>query len=117
MRLHLALCSESFYFVLLPKNFIVQYCAYTSVSFKDFPRGVVLPSQELTKKLIRYLAYEREDVVFVIMRSAAKWKELLDADVWEKMQSRLIVNKNMSQSLSENNLGKKNFNMLIERLK
>lgn len=88
------------------RNFaIVQYCAYTSVSFKDFPRGVVLPSQELTKKLIRYLAYEREDVVFVIMRSAAKWKELLDADVWEKMQSRLIVNKNMSQSLSENNLG------------
>lgn len=100
------------------RNFaIVQYCAYTSVSFKDFPRGVVLPSQELTKKLIRYLAYEREDVVFVIMRSAAKWKELLDADVWEKMQSRLIVNKNMSQSLSENNLGKKNFNMLIEYLK
>ena len=77
----------------------------------------MLPSQELTKKLIRYLAYEREDVVFVIMRSAAKWKKLLDADVWEKMQSRLIVNKNMSQSLSENNLGKKNFNMLIERLK
>ena len=100
------------------RNFaIVQYCAYTSVSFKDFPRGVVLPSQELTKKLIRYLAYEREDVVFVIMRSAAKWKELLDADVWEKMQSRLIVNKNMSQSLSENNLGKKNFNILIEYLK
>ena len=67
------------------RNFaIVQYCAYTSVSFKDFPRGVVLPSQELTKKLIRYLAYEREDVVFVIMRSAAKWKELLDADVWKK---------------------------------
>ena len=100
------------------RNFaIVQYCAYTSVSFKDFPRGVVLPSQELTKKLIRYLAYEREDVAFVIMRSAAKWKELLDADVWEKMQSRLIVNKNMSQSLSENNLGKKNFNMLIEYLK
>ena len=100
------------------RNFaIVQYCAYTSVSFKDFPRGVVLPSQKLTKKLIRYLAYEREDVVFVIMRSAAKWKELLDADVWEKMRSRLIVNKNMSQSLSENNLGKKNFNMLIEYLK
>ena len=100
------------------RNFaIVQYCAYTSVSFKDFAKGVVLPSQELTKKLIRYLAYEREDVVFVIMRSAAKWKELLDADVWEKMQSRLIVNKNMSQSLSENNLGKKNFNMLIEYLK
>ena len=47
-------------------------------------------------------------MVFVIMRSAAKWKELLDADVWEKLQSRLIVNKNMSQSLSENNLGKKN---------
>ena len=100
------------------RNFaIVQYCAYTSVSYKDFAKGVVLPSQELTKKLIRYLAYEREDVVFVIMRSAAKWKELLDADVWEKMQSRLIVNKNMSQSLSENNLGKKNFNMLIEHLK
>ena len=100
------------------RNFaIVQYCAYTSVSFKDFAKGVVLPSQELTKKLIRYLAYEREDVVFVIMRSAAKWKDLLDADVWEKMQSRLIVNKNMSQSLSENNLGKKNFNMLIEYLK
>lgn len=100
------------------RNFsIVQYCAYTSVSFKDFPNGVVLPSQELTKKLIRYLAYEREDVVFVIMRSAAKWKQLLDADVWEKMQSRLIININMSQSLSENNLGKKNFNMLIEHLK
>ena len=77
----------------------------------------MLPSQELTKKLNRYLANEREDVVLVFLRSAAKWKELFDADVWEKMQSRHIVNKNMSQSLSENNLCKKNFNMLIEYLK
>lgn len=95
---------------------IIQYCAYTSVSFKDFPKGIVLPSQMLTKELIRHLVYNRKEVLFVIMRSPGKWKSLLDPDVWEKMQSRLIINRNMSQSLSEKNLGKYGFKKINNSL-
>lgn len=96
---------------------IVQYCAYTSVKYKDLPSGTVLPSQELTKELIRYLVYNRQETLFVIMRGASKWKELLDPDVWEKMQARTIINRNMSQSLSERNLGDENVKKIIDVLR
>lgn len=95
---------------------IIQYCAYTSVSFKDFPKGIVLPSQMLTKELIRHLVYNRKDVLFVIMRSPSKWKSLLDPDVWQKMQSRLIINRNMSQSLSKKNLGEVEYSSILSQI-
>lgn len=100
------------------RNFaIIQYCAYTSVSFSDFPKDTILPSQMLTKDLIRHIVYNRKDVQFIIMRSWKRWRNLLDPDVWQMMQPRIVINKNMSQSLSENNLGTDLFNKLTNLLK
>lgn len=99
------------------KNFaIMQYCAYTSESFKDFPKNTILPSQKQTKDIIRHIVYNRKEVQFVIMRSWKKWQNLLDPDVWQMMQSRLIINKNRVQSLSEGNLGVENYKKLTDIL-
>ena len=50
-----------------------------------FDKRKYLPTQIYTKELIRYIAYNRPNVKFVILRAEDKWKNLLDADVWETM--------------------------------
>lgn len=93
---------------------LIQYCAYTSESYKPFAKDTMLESQMFTKDLMRYIAYNRPDVHFVIMRSVQLWRELLDEDVWFTMQPRTIINRNMSQYLSKNNLGEENFTKLLK---
>jgi len=96
---------------------LLQLCAYSSEKYADFPKGTVLPSQQLTKDIIRYIAYEKPETQFVLMRGEPKWKELLDADVWETIQPRLIVNKNyLVQSVSRGNLGDANFEKILKVL-
>jgi len=94
---------------------LVQLCAYSSEKYADFPKGTVLPSQQLTKDIIRYIAYEKPETQFVLMRGEPKWKELLDADVWETIQPRLIVNKNyLVQYVSRGNLGDAHFEKILK---
>jgi hypothetical protein len=100
------------------ENFaLIQYCAYTSKKFEEVPQ--ILPSQEFTKDLIRYITYNKPDTLFVIMRGAKKWEKLLDRDVWCHMQPQLIINKNYraKQVLSENMLGKDSYNRIIDHIK
>jgi hypothetical protein len=95
---------------------LVQYCAYTSEKYKDFPHGGILPSQKLTKELIRCIVYSHPDTLFVIMRSWKRWRRLLDDDVWFKMQPRLVINTNMSQALTMGNL-KENYQSILNVLR
>ena len=100
------------------QNFaLVQYCAYTSKKFKALPQ--ILPSQELTKDLIRYITYNKPNTLFVIMRGLAMWEKLIDKDVWLKMQNRLIRGNNphSKQYLSKNMLGESNFQRIVDALK
>ena len=98
---------------------VVQYCAYTSKEYGGgFDNGKYLPTQIYTKELIRYIAYNRPDAKFVILRAEDKWKNLLDADVWETMQPNTIIAKYpIQQRLSKANLGEEKFEELMSIIK
>ena len=98
---------------------VVQYCGYTSKKYGGgFDKGKYLPTQIYTKELIRYIAYKRPDVKFVILRAEDKWKNLLDADVWETMLPNTIIAKHpIQQRFSRANLGEDNFEELMNIIK
>lgn len=98
---------------------VVQYCAYTSKEYGgEFSKGNFLPTQIYTKELIRYIAYNRPDVKFVILRAENKWKNLLDADVWETMLPNTIIAKlPIQQRLNRTNLGEDKYEELMSIIK
>ncbi len=98
---------------------IVQYCAYTSKEYGGgFDKGKYLPTQIYTKELIRYIAYNRSDVKFVILRAEDKWKNLLDADVWQTMLPNTIIAKYpIQQRLNKANLGEDKYEELMSFIK
>lgn len=103
-------------FEFYKKFAVVQYCAYTSKEYGGgFHKGEILPSQRFTKDLIRYIAYNRSDVKFVILRAEDKWKNLLDADVWYTMLPNTIIAKYpIQQRFNKANLGAKKFEELMD---
>ena len=103
-------------FEFYKKFAVVQYCAYTSKEYGGgFHKGEFLPSQRFTKDLIRYIAYNRSDVKFVILRAEDKWKNLLDADVWYTMLPNTIIAKYpIQQRFNKANLGAKEFEELMD---
>ena len=98
---------------------VVQYCGYTSKEYGGgFDNGKYLPTQIFTKELIRYIAYNRPYVKFVILRAKDKWKNLLDADVWETMLPNTIIAKYpIQQRISRVNLGEDKFEELMNIIK
>lgn len=72
---------------------LVQYVGYLSKSWKALPK--ILPSQEFTRTLIHYLALRKKDVLFVVSRSEALWKELIGEEIWNMLdeEKRLVHRK------------------------
>lgn len=55
----------------------VQLMAYHSRKYKPFPEKMgLLPSQEYTKRLVKYLI-DKKDVIFVYARSKARWLDFV----------------------------------------
>ena len=106
-------------FEFYKKFAVVQYCAYTSKEYGGgFKDRAYLPSQKFTKELIRHIAYNRQEVKFVILRAKDKWENLLDPDVWQTMRPNTIIAKYpIQQRLSEGNLGEKEFEELMKIIK
>ena len=102
------------------KNFaVVQYCGYTSSRHKEFYKKQILPSQEYTAKLIRYIAENRPDVKFIMPRGRRLWKQLLGEDFVEdlRQQHRLYYTHSCAnQALSEKNLGKVEYTQITNLL-
>lgn len=98
---------------------LIQYCAYTSEKYGGgFKGNKFLPSQLYTKEVIRYIAYNRPDVKFIILRAENKWEELLDADVWFTILPRTIIAKwPIQQLINKSNLGEENFESLVNIIK
>lgn len=100
---------------------LIQFIAYSSFSFDDLPRNSFLPSQDFTKLLIRYIATECQDTVFLILRGKNKWKKLIDADVWINLEEsgRLICKPThiRTQAISRATLGDNEYNKLLNILK
>ena len=102
---------------------IMQYHSYTSEKYgRTFTKaGYFLESQKFTAELIKYIIDNNKDVIFVIMRSLKRWKELLedsDKDFWKKNQERFLIkdNRSMSQAISENNMKLKDGTMFFNEL-
>ena len=102
---------------------IMQYHSYTSEKYgRTFTKaGYFLESQKFTAELIKYIIDNNKDVIFVIMRSLNKWKELLedsDIDFWKKNQEHFLIKDNgsMSQTISENNMKLKDGTMFFNEL-
>lgn len=74
---------------------LVQYIGYMSKSFKAFPKGTILPSQEFTKRLIEYLAENKPNVIFIVSRSVKEWNGLLGDKLWGRLEAdkRLVTRK------------------------
>ena len=90
---------------------LIEYHGYSSeTSNRTFPlRKQYLKSQEFIRELIHYVA-QKDNVRFLIMRSAEKWKELLnsnDSHFFENNITKFLckTNKGMSQAITQNNLG------------
>jgi len=97
---------------------LLQFLAYTS-AVKSLP-AEILPSQQFTRMLIRYLAEEKKSVKFLLMRAEKEWRRLIDKDVWAKLESegRIIISDHYrNQSITENNVGAAKFKALVDALK
>lgn len=97
---------------------LIQSIPYASEKAKDLPKGVLLPSQVFTQKLIMYIA-NSTDAIFVVPRAVKKWQKLLGS-TWLQLEreDRIIIGKNpLNQSLTKNNLGEKQYFDIISKLK
>lgn len=97
---------------------LIQLVAYSSEKAKDLPVGCVLPSQIFAKKMITYIADNR-DTIFIVPRAVKKWKTLLGS-IWKKLEreERLIVGTHpLCQHLTSNNLGPEQYKKIIYHLK
>lgn len=97
---------------------LIQSIPYASEKAKDLPKGVLLPSQVFTKKLIMHIA-NSTDAIFVVPRAIKKWQKLLGS-TWLQLEQedRIIIGKNpLNQSLTKNNLGEEQYCKIINHLK
>ena len=92
---------------------IIEYHGYSSqTSDHNFPIGnKYLKTQIFIKKMIWYLAENKKDVRFLIVRSEKKWRDLLSDGYkmfFDKYEDKFLCkgHKGMSQSITEKNLGK-----------
>ncbi len=94
---------------------VVEYCAYTSKSFSSSKLIDELPSVKSVGRFVSSLKDDDESKLFVVLRARGKWEKALGAGVIENKE-KFIVNKNMSQALSRNNLGQESFDLIMEKL-
>jgi len=103
---------------IFSKVALIQSIPYASEKAKDLPKGVLLPSQVFTKKLIMHIA-NSTDAIFVVPRAIKKWQKLLGS-TWLQLEreDRIIIGKNpLNQSLSKNNLGEEQYCKIIYHIK
>jgi hypothetical protein len=65
---------------------ILQYFGYSSSKFKQMPHKALLPSQLFTKSLVEYIAMSKDNVLFVVSRSEALWKNLIGNKIWDMLE-------------------------------
>lgn len=86
---------------------LIEFHGYSSItSNRSFPLGkIYLESQLFTKRMIQYIV-QRDDVVFLIMRSKKKWIDFLGKEFMNEYKDKFVIkdNKGMSQSITRDNL-------------
>ena len=93
---------------------IIQCCAYASKS-KALPK-TILPSQEYTIEVIRYLA-EHTQTRFLLMRAETEWKRFVGDDLIKSLGNRWVVSAHYrNQTISEKNIGREQYQTIIKAL-
>ena len=98
-------------YTFFSKIALIEFHGYSSItSNRSFPLGkIYLESQLFTKRMIQYIV-QRDDVVFLIMRSKKKWTDFLGEGFINEYENKFVIkdNKGMSQSITQDNLDGKN---------
>lgn len=98
---------------------IVQYIPYSSISYRD-KQYKNISSSQYSQYLIRYILQQRRNIVVLVLRAASKWEKCLEngnsKDKWHP-SNKVIYNKNRSQAISENNLSKENYSVVVNAIK
>lgn len=73
---------------------VIQYIPYSSVEYAPLPKGVTLPSQIFTRRLIEYISRNHKDTIFIVPRAKALWENFL-VGTWENLakKERIITHR------------------------
>ena len=97
---------------------LIQYIPYSSVKFAPLKKGVILPSQIFTRRLIDYIKLNNPNTIFVVPRAVSLWRQFL-GNKWDSLENdgRIIThlpNTYRVQYISPNCLGERNFKKLVD---
>ena len=98
---------------------IIQTCAYASVT-KISTGNKLLPSQEFTRDVIRYIVTNNPDTKFLLFRAEKDWERIAGIELWDYMKNnhRLIKADNYrTQFVTPGNIGQGNYNTIKELIK
>lgn len=90
----------------------IQTCAYASVT-KISTGSKLMPSQEFTRDVIRYILTNNPHTRFLLFRAESEWKRIAGDELWSYLEesNRLIKSKNYrTQFVTPANIGKENYN-------
>ncbi|MCH5222067.1 MAG: hypothetical protein J1F05_07090 [Muribaculaceae bacterium] len=100
---------------------VIQYIPYSSVNYAPLKKGVILPSQIFTRRLIDYIRLNNPETIFIVPRAISLWKEFL-GNKWTSLESdgRIIThlpNTYRSQYISPNCIGAEEFEKVVNIFK
>ena len=100
---------------------IIQFIPYSSISFFPLKRGIILPSQIFTRRLIDYIRLNNPETIFIVPRAVNLWREFL-GNKWVSLESdrRIIThlpNTYRAQYISPNCIGSIEFENVVNIFK
>ena len=97
----------------------IQTCAYASIS-KLSTGNRLMPSQEFTRDVIRYIVSNNPNTKFLLFRAAQVWKDkIMGNSLWNELveSHRLIESKwYRTQFVTPGNIGEDNYNIIRETI-
>ena len=99
---------------------VIQYLPYSSINFAPLKKGVLLPSQIFTRRLIDFIRLNNPETIFIVPRAVNLWREFL-GNKWTSLENegRIIThlpNTYRAQYISPNCLGQEQFDRVVKIL-
>ena len=98
---------------------VIQTCAYASISRISTSKKI-LPSQEFTRDVIRYIITNNPGTKFLLFRAEPDWRRITGDMLWSNLidSNRIIRSKNYrTQFVTPGNIGEENYNIIKELIK
>ena len=99
---------------------LIQYIPYSSINFACLKKGVILPSQIFTLRLIDFIRLNKPETIFIVPKAVSLWREFL-GNKWAMLEKegRIIThlqNTYRAQYISPNCLGQNQFERIVKLL-